>query len=59
MIRGLATSLLTAVLLLGSVAGAVPQDRRPSGTVIIESVSIGLGLGVTWGDGRLTYRGKE
>ncbi len=59
MIRHLGLSLLTAAIALGNVAPAVSQDKRPSGTVIIEGTSVGVGAGVTWGDGRLTYRGKE
>lgn len=53
------TSLLAALVLLCVPPPGLAQDRRPSGTVIIESTSVGLGVGVSWGDGRLTYRGKE
>ena len=30
----------------------------PSGKVSIESTSIAAGIGVSWGDGKLTYQGK-
>jgi hypothetical protein len=37
---------------------AVAQDKEPSGTVTIESKSVALGVGVSWGDGKLDYQGK-
>jgi hypothetical protein len=45
--------VLTAVTL------AVAQDGPPSGKVWVESKSVALGVGVSWGDGKLTYQGKE
>jgi hypothetical protein len=44
------------VILVAMTAGA--QDA-PSGRVAIESKSIAVGIGVTWGDGKLTYQGKD
>ena len=35
------------------------ESRKPSGRVTISSRSIAAGVGVTWGDGRLTFKGKE
>lgn|SRR5262249_43463910 len=32
---------------------------RPSGKVSIESTSIAAGVGVTWGDGKLNFKGKD
>lgn len=48
--------VVAAVLLC--VAGAAAADDKPSGTVTIESTSVALGIGVSWGDGKLNYRGK-
>jgi hypothetical protein len=49
-----------ATLLLAlSVAATVGAQDRPSGTVRIESKSIAVGIGVSWGDGKLTYQGKD
>jgi hypothetical protein len=31
------------------------EARKPSATVTIESRSIAAGIGVTWGDGKLTF----
>ena len=38
--------------------GAAAADDTPSGTVTIESKSVALGVGVSWGDGKLDYQGK-
>lgn len=35
------------------------EARKPSGRVTMESRSIAAGVGVTWGDGKLTFQGKE
>ena len=48
----------TLVLAL-SVAVTVGAQDKPSGTVRIESKSIAVGIGVSWGDGKLTYQGKD
>jgi hypothetical protein len=33
------------------------DDEKPSGTVQISSKSVAVGVGVTWGNGTLTYNG--
>jgi len=38
--------------------GVATADDKPSGTVTIESKSVALGVGVSWGDGKLRYKGK-
>ena len=40
------------------VGGMAAADDTPSGTVTIESKSVALGVGVSWGDGKLNYEGK-
>lgn len=45
-----------AWLVTGTVAGAADDTTAK---VTIEATSVGLGLGVTWGDGILEYRGKQ
>lgn len=37
---------------------AMAADEKPSGTVTIESKSVAIGVGVSWGDGKLRYKGK-
>jgi hypothetical protein len=43
-------------LLIAVAAGA---QEPPVGKVAIASKSVALGVGVSWGDGTLTYQGKE
>jgi hypothetical protein len=40
-----------------TVIGA--ESRKPSGKVSIQSRSIAAGVGVTWGDGKLSFKGKD
>jgi len=40
------------------VGGIAAADDKPSGSVTIESKSVALGVGVSWGDGKLHYKGK-
>ena len=49
---------LVALGCLGVLAVAVAAEPAPSGTVKITSKAVALGIGVTWGDGTLTYQGK-
>jgi hypothetical protein len=44
-----------ALVFFGGMATA---DDKPSGSVTIESKSVALGVGVSWGDGKLSYQGK-
>ena len=46
---------LMAALAMNAISGESP---KPSGTVTIESKSVAVGIGVTWGDGKLRYKGK-
>jgi hypothetical protein len=40
-----------------TVVGA--EKAKPSGKVSIESTSIAAGVGVSWGDGKLNFKGKD
>ena len=44
---------------LVSFGGMAAADDKASGTVTIESKSVALGIGVSWGDGRLHYKDKS
>ena len=50
-------ALFFLVMALAATAGA-EEKATPSGKVSIESRSIAAGVGVTWGDGKLTFKGK-
>ena len=47
---------MAAIVCVSGVATAA--DEKPSGTVTVESKSVALGVGVSWGDGKLHYKGK-
>ena len=47
--------LFVATLATTAISG---EARKPSGRVTMESRSIAAGVGVTWGDGKLTFKGK-
>src|SRR6266545_5103629 len=58
----------TAVLLTGlglglaaffSATSMAPAQGDTSGKVTLESTSIAIGVGVSWGDGVLEYRGQK
>ena len=48
--------LFVATLATTAISG---EARKPSGRVTVESKSIAAGIGVSWGDGKLTFKGKE
>jgi hypothetical protein len=41
------------------LAATVPAQSNTSGTVALESTAVAIGVGVSWGDGTLTYSGKQ
>jgi hypothetical protein len=48
------------LLVLALATTAVPaQSPEPSGKVSIDSTSIAVGIGVSWGDGKLNFKGKD
>jgi len=56
-VRTVSRIALFLVLALATTAVAA-EKATPSGKVSIESRSIAAGVGVTWGDGNLTFKGK-
>ena len=49
--------MVVVVLVLGVVPAWAGEDT--AGKVSIEAMSVGAGLGVTWGEGVLEYRGEK
>jgi len=48
------------VLVMALASNAISaQKATPSGKVSIESTSIAAGIGVSWGDGKLNFKGKD
>ena len=53
-------SRIALFLVLALATTAVPADSpNPSGKVSIDTTSIAAGIGVSWGDGILSFQGKE
>jgi hypothetical protein len=50
-------ALFFLVMAVASTAVAA-EKATPSGKVSLESTSIAAGIGVSWGDGKLTFKGK-
>ena len=55
--KRIAMMVMAGVLL--SAVMAFSQEGKPSGTLTLESKSIAVGVGVSWGDGPLTFEGKK
>jgi hypothetical protein len=51
-------ALFMMVMALASNAIAA-EKATPSGKVTMESKSIAAGIGITWGDGKLNFKGKD
>ena len=53
------TGFVTVAALGLTLAAAHAKDTTPSATIKLTGGSVGAGVGVDWGRGTLTYRGKE
>ena len=51
-------ALFFMVMALASNAVAA-EKATPSGKIAIQSRSIAAGIGITWGDGKLSFKGKD
>jgi hypothetical protein len=51
-------ALFFLVMAVATTAVAA-EKAKPSGKVSIESTSIAAGIGVSWGDGKLNFKGKD
>jgi len=54
-------SRLALLVLVGAFAttAIAAKGPKPSGKVSIQSTSIAAGIGVSWGDGQLNFKGKQ
>lgn len=59
MIHSRAAIPVIGLLVLGLVASSGAEEQKPSGAVAIETMSVAIGIGVSWGDGTLTYQDRE
>jgi len=55
----LRTILVILISIFFVATPALAAEQTPSGTVKIESTSVAAGVGVQWGDGMLTFEGKD
>ncbi len=51
--------LLFLVITALATTAKSAESPTPSGKVSIQSRSIAAGIGVTWGDGKLSFKGKD
>src|SRR5262249_31593747 len=61
MVKAQAVARLALVVLGITVAttAIAAKGPKPVGKVAIESTSIAAGIGVSWGDGKLNFKGKQ
>lgn len=52
-------ALFFLVMTVATAAVAAEKAATPSGKVTIQSTAIAAGVGVTWGDGKLSFKGKD
>jgi hypothetical protein len=52
-------ALFFLVTTVATAAVAAEKAATPSGKVTIQSTAIAAGVGVTWGDGKLSFKGKD
>lgn len=58
--RMLLSLMLMAVFLLAvSSVGGQAKESNPVGEVTINTTRVSAGIGITWGDGTLKFKGKE
>lgn len=58
MIKQWTSNWLIALGCLAAFSMAMAAEPAPSGTVNLTSKSVAVGVGVSWGDGTLTFGGK-
>jgi hypothetical protein len=54
--RSILPLLVTTLFVTTAMSGESP---KPSGKVSMQSKSIAAGIGVTWGDGKLSFKGND
>ena len=59
MLKNLTPKWLLALGCAAVFSVALAADPAPSGTVTLTSKAVALGVGVSWGDGTLTFGGKK
>lgn len=52
-------SCLVIICCVFLAASTWAEEAKPSGTIYVKSKTVAIGVGVSWGDGKLNYNGKE
>jgi hypothetical protein len=52
-------SLMALVSLVVVVGLTLAQEKQPDATIQLSTGSVAVGIGITWGNGVLTYQGQE
>jgi hypothetical protein len=50
---------LIFIVMAFSATGAIAQGDTPSGKISIETTSIAAGIGLSWGNGTLNFKGQD
>ena len=58
-VRTVSRFALFFLVMAAATTAIAAEKATPSGKVTMQSTSIAVGIGVTWGDGKLTFKGKE
>ncbi len=58
-VRTLSQITVVFFVIAFTATAALAQSDAPSGMVSIETTSIAAGIGLSWGNGKLTFNGKE
>jgi hypothetical protein len=57
-VRTVLRNALFVFVMAAATTAVAAQGPKPSGKVSVESTSIAAGIGVSWGDGKLSFKGK-
>ena len=58
-VRTVSRLALFFLVMAAATTAVAAEKATPSGKVTMQSTSIAAGIGVTWGDGKLTFKGKD
>ena len=58
-IRTVSRFALFFLVMVAATTAVAAEKATPSGKVSLESTSIAAGIGVSWGDGKLSFKGKD
>ena len=51
--------IVMALVIVALVAGTALAQDKPDATLVLSGGFVGVGIGYSWGEGTLTYQGKE